>query len=154
MNCDMGAQCKQTIQVSQAMNGDRNIQQRKGCRSTNTRILSFLHSCHREGQSQQSELISPLLQPHLQQALDSPTTTSRPFLSTERKASSTSSDMRERAGLLNTSPSCSPCASDGRLESDACWEDVAAPYSTEVTAALLSFEFKRSSISSVQHKRC
>jgi hypothetical protein len=56
--------------------------------------------------SQQRELMSPLLQPHLQQALDRPTTTSRLLRSDIRRASSMSSEMRERAGLLmNTPPS-------------------------------------------------
>ncbi len=52
--------------------------------------------------SQQSELISLLLQPHLQQALDRPTTTSRPLRSALRRASRISSVMKERADLLNT----------------------------------------------------
>lgn len=52
--------------------------------------------------SQQRELISLLLQPHLQQALDKPTTTSRPLRSALRRASRISSVMKERAGLLNT----------------------------------------------------
>lgn len=52
--------------------------------------------------SQQRELISLLLQPHLQQALDRPTTTSRPLRSALRSASRISSVMKERAGLLKT----------------------------------------------------
>lgn len=52
--------------------------------------------------SQQRELISLLLQPHLQQALDRPTTTSRPLRSALRRASRISSVMKERADLLNT----------------------------------------------------
>lgn len=55
---------------------------------------------------QHRELISLLLHPHLQHALDSPTTTSRPFLSALRRASSTSSVIGERAERLN------PAASD------------------------------------------
>lgn len=53
--------------------------------------------------TQQRELISLLLQPHLQQALDRPTTTSRPFRSAFRRASRISSVMKERAILLKTS---------------------------------------------------
>lgn len=52
--------------------------------------------------SQHRELISLLLQPHLQQALDRPTTTSRPLRSALRRASRISSVMKERADLLNT----------------------------------------------------
>lgn len=66
-----------------------------------------------EVDSQQRELISLLLQPHLQQALDRPTTTSRPLRSALRKASRISSEMKERAGLLNSLSR----TSDGRLGS-------------------------------------
>lgn len=58
--------------------------------------------------SQQRELISLLLQPHLQQALDRPTTTSRPLRSAFRRASRISSVMKERAGRLNTASWFSP----------------------------------------------
>lgn len=51
---------------------------------------------------QHRELISLLLQPHLQQALDRPTTTSRPLRSALRRASRISSVRKERADLLNT----------------------------------------------------
>lgn len=51
---------------------------------------------------QHRELISLLLQPHLQHALDSPNTTSRSFLSALRRASSTSSEISECAERLRS----------------------------------------------------
>lgn len=51
---------------------------------------------------QHRELISLLLQPHLQQALERPTTTSRPLRSALRSASSISSVMNERVERLKT----------------------------------------------------
>lgn len=111
------------------------------------------HTRHQVDLSQQRELISPLLHPHLQQALDSPTTTSRPFLSTVRKASSTSSEMGERTGLLNTGPSCSSCATARVLRSVECWVNEEPGRSSELSAASLSSELNKSSISSVQHER-
>lgn len=69
-------------------------------------ILNRTGCIFRKIQVQQRELISLLLQPHLQQALDSPTTTSRPFLSALRRASRTSSVIGERAERL------SPAATD------------------------------------------
>lgn len=67
---------------------------------------------------QHSELISLLLQPHLQHALDSPTTTSRSFLSALRRASSTSSEISECAERL--------CSAATRPRSEVCsfhvWE--------------------------------
>lgn len=61
---------------------------------------------------QHSELISLLLQPHLQHALDSPTTTSRSFLSALRRASSTSSEISECAERL--------CSAATRPRSEVC----------------------------------
>lgn len=52
---------------------------------------------------QQRELISLLLHPHLQQALDRPTTTSLPLRSALRRASKISSVMKDRVDLLNPS---------------------------------------------------
>lgn len=66
--------------------------------------------CFFKKQGQHRELISLLLQPHLQQALDSPTTTSRPFLSALRKASSTSFEIGERAERPN------PAATDATFD--------------------------------------
>lgn len=67
---------------------------------------------------QHSELISLLLQPHLQHALDSPTTASRSFLSALRRASSTSSEISECAERL--------CSAATRPRSEVCslhvWE--------------------------------
>lgn len=66
-----------------------------------TALQWWQHMTYTRSPAQHRELISPLLQPHLQQALDSPTTTSRPFLSALRRASSTSSEIGERAERLN-----------------------------------------------------
>lgn len=65
-------------------------------------ISAHVFTQMKKADSQQRELISLLLQPHLQQALDRPTTTSRPFRSALRNASRISSVMKERVGLLNT----------------------------------------------------
>lgn len=65
-------------------------------------VCKFLN-LRRKKVPQQRELISLLLHPHLQQALDRPTTTSLPLRSALRRASKISSVMKDRADLLNTS---------------------------------------------------
>lgn len=67
-------------------------------------VCMFLHlRSSRKKVPQQRELISLLLHPHLQHALDRPTTTSLPLRSALRRASKISSVMKDRADLLNTS---------------------------------------------------
>lgn len=94
---------------------------------------------------QQRELISLLLQPHLQHALDSPTTTSRPFLLEVRRASSTSSEIMERAGRMNSEASCPPRTISRAPGSVLCWrENFGWDGSTKPSAVSLMSEPNRS----------